>query len=189
MGGTPACKVHDWQLELRLLREIVLSCALSEELKWKVPCYTYRGSNVLIVSALKNYAAISFLKGVLLKDARGLLESPGENSQSARLIRFTSAEAIREIRSVLEEYIREAIEIEKLGRKVEFKAKHELVIPEELQRKFDCLPALQTAFAALTPGRQRGYLIFFAGAKQAKTRESRIDKCVPRILEGRGLQD
>ena len=189
LGGTPKCKVHAWQKELKSLREIVLACGLTEELKWKVPCYTSDGRNVAIVSALKNHATISFFKGALLTDPHGVLEQPGENCQAARVIRFTSVNAIRQLTPVLKAYIREAIQVEQSGLKVDFKAKDELVIPAELERKLDALPALRSAWEALTPGRQRGYVLYFSAAKQAKTRESRIEKYAPSILEGRGMHD
>lgn len=189
LHGTPECKVHSWPAELKLLREIVLSCGLTEELKWKVPCYTHSGHNILIVAAFKEYASVSFFKGALLPDAKGILEKPGENSQAARVLRFTSVKAVRQLASALKELIGEAIKLEQAGSKIDFKAKHELVLPAELERKFEALPALRSAFAALTPGRQRGYVIYFEGAKQSKTRESRIDKCIPQIMEGRGMHD
>ena len=189
LGGTPECKVQDWQKELKLLRSIVLDCGLTEELKWKVPCYTFDGHNVVIVSAFKEHASISFFKGALLSDVKGILEKPGENCQATRVIRFTSVKAIRDRATVLKEYIREAIKVEQSGLKVDFKAKDELVIPVELEKKFDELPALRSAWAALTPGRQRGYILYFSGAKQSATRKSRIDKYAPAILEGRGMHD
>ena len=189
LGGTPECKVHTWQKELQLLREIMLACGLTEELKWKVPCYTIDGGNVAIVSAYKEHAAISFFQGALLSDTHSILERPGENSQAARVIRFTTLRAIREIAPVLKQYIREAIKIRQSGLKVDFKAKDELVIPAELERKLDSLPALRSAWEALTPGRQRGYVLYFSAAKQSKTRESRIEKYAPAILEGRGMHD
>lgn len=189
LGGTPECRVHDWQKELVALREILLDCGLTEELKWKVPCYTCDGHNVAIVSASKDYASVSFLKGALLADPQRILEKPGENSQAARVIRFKSVKAVREMVPVIKEYIREAIEVEQSGRKVDFKAKNELIIPEELQRKFDELPVLRSAWEALTPGRQRGYVLCIAAAKQSKTRQSRIEKYIPWILEGRGIHD
>lgn len=189
LGGTPQCKVHTWPKELKLLRKIVLECGLTENRKWGVPCYTFENSNVAIVSAFKEYCSLSFFKGVLLKDDHKILDKAGENSQSARLIRFTNTQQIKDLTPVLKAYICEAIEVEKKGLKVDFKAKSELVIPEELQKKFDSLPALNDAFAALTPGRQRGYILFFTGAKQSKTREQRIEKCLQQILEGKGLND
>ncbi len=189
LGGTPECKVHDWQAELKLLRSIVLDCGLTEELKWKVPCYTIDKKNVLIVAAFKHYCSLSFIKGTLLTNAAGILEKPGENSQSARLIRFTDVPMIRDLEPTIRALIQEAIEVERVGTKVEFKSNLELVIPDELQRKFAAFPALQAAFAALTPGRQRGYILFFSAAKQSSTRQSRIEKYVPQILEGRGMQD
>jgi uncharacterized protein YdeI (YjbR/CyaY-like superfamily) len=189
LGGTPRCKVHDWQAELKLLRNIVLACGLNEELKWKFPCYTLDGHNVLMVSAFKDHAAVSFFKGALLADQHGMLEKPGENSQAMRVIRFTSVTAIRKVTPVLKEYIREAINVEQRGMKVDFKAKNELVTPAELEKKFDQLPALRSAWEALTPGRRRGYVLYFSAAKQTKTRESRIEKYTPLILEGRGLHD
>ncbi|MCC6508034.1 MAG: YdeI/OmpD-associated family protein [Pirellulaceae bacterium] len=186
---TPECKVNFWREEMKRLRSIVLQCGLTEEVKWGIPCYTLENQNVLTISALKNYCAIGFFKGVLLQDAQGILSRPGENSQSSRLIRFTNVREIDDLELTLREYIREAIEVEKKGLKVDFKAKSELVLPDELIKKFEELPALQTAFTALTPGRQRGYVLYFAAAKQSKTRASRIEKCIPDILEGRGLHD
>ncbi len=143
----------------------------------------------MLISALKDYCAISFFKGVLLTDTAGILEKPGENSQSARVMRFTSLEQVIEYEGVIQATIREAIEVERSGKKVDFKAKDELVIPEELQQRFAELPALQVAFEALTPGRQRGYVLHINSAKQSKTRFARIDKCIPQILEGRGMHD
>ena len=189
LGGTPQCKVNSWPKELKRLRKLVLDCGLTEELKWGVPCYTHEQSNIAIVSAFKEYCALSFFKGALLKDSKRILEMPGENSQSARLIRFTSVQEIAGLESVLREYIAEAIEVEKSGMKVDFKAKSELVFPEELQAKFVEFPALEIAFTALTLGRQRGYILYFNAAKQSKTRTSRIEKCMPQILDGRGMHD
>ncbi len=189
LGGTPECKVHTWSSELKLLRKIVLSSGLTEELKWKQPCYTLDGKNVVIVSAFKDSAILSFFKGALLNDSEGILEKAGENSQSARLLRFTSTKSIRAVESTLKAYLAQAIQIERDGLRVPMNAKHELVLPEELEKKFESLPQLREAFEALTPGRQRGYIIFITGAKQSKTREARIDKCIPQIMEGRGLHD
>ena len=188
-GGTPQCTVHKWPGELKRLREIALSCGLTETRKWGVPCYTFENRNVVIVSASREYCSISFFKGVLLKDAKQVLSKPGENSQSARLIRFTSVQEIVQLTATLKEYMLEAIELERRGAKVDFRAKSELAIPDELQQKFHELPTLQTAFEALTPGRQRGYILHFTAAKQSKTRSSRIEKCIPQILEGRGMHD
>ena len=188
LGGTPDCKVHNWTAELTELRRIVLDCGLKEELKWGVPCYTFNGANVLMVSALKNYCALSFFKGVLLQDARGLLQKPGENSQSDRLFRFTKVEDILRLAPTIKEYIYEAIEIEKAGLKVTFKKELE-PIPTEFQEVLDADPALKAAFDALTPGRKRGYILYFSGAKQSKTRTSRVKKYIPKIMEGKGFHD
>jgi uncharacterized protein YdeI (YjbR/CyaY-like superfamily) len=188
LGGTSDCKVHLWPEELKKLRAIVLDCGLTEELKWGVPCYTHQNKNIVIVSALRGYCALSFLKGVLLKDPHKILEKPGENSQSDRLIKFTSVQQINEIEEVLKAYVYEAIEVEKAGLKVEFKQNPE-PLPEELQQKFEEDPFLQSAFDELTPGKQRGYIIYFSQPKQSKTRVARIEKCTPKILSGEGLHD
>ncbi|MFO1007821.1 MAG: DUF1801 domain-containing protein [Planctomycetaceae bacterium] len=189
LGGTPRCKVHTWPDELNELRRIVQECGLTEELKWGVPCYTSEKKNIAIVSAFKEYCSLSFFKGALLRDEQGILTSPGENSQSARQIRFTSVEEITSLKSTLKDYLREAIQVEKSGQKVDFKAKSELTLPDELQAMFRKLPALESAFRALTPGRQRGYVLFFSSAKQPQTRVARIEKHIPRILEGLGMHD
>ena len=189
LGGTPRCKVHTWPDELNELRRIVQECGLTEELKWGVPCYTSEKKNIAIVSAFKEYCSLSFFKGALLRDEQGILTSPGENSQSARQIRFTSVEEITPLESILKDYLREAMEVEKSGQKVDFKAKSELTLPDELQAMFRKLPALESAFRALTPGRQRGYVLFFSSAKQPQTRAARIEKHIPRILEGLGMHD
>lgn len=189
LGGTPECKVHDWQKELVLLRAIMLDCGLTEQLKWKVPCYTIDDRNVALITALKDHASISFFKGALLKDPHAVLTKPGENSQATRVIRFTSASEVRRLTPTLKAYIQEAIEVERAGSKVEFKAKHELVIPVELESKFAALPALRAAWDKLTPGRQRGYVLYITGAKQSPIRIARIEKVTPAILEGRGLHD
>ncbi|WP_428236064.1 YdeI/OmpD-associated family protein [Gracilimonas sp.] len=188
LGGTPECKVHDWQEELKQLRLIILESGLTEEVKWSVPCYTYKGSNVLILSAFKNYCSVSFFKGSLLQDQNKMLVKPGENSQAARLFKFTNVEQINESENSIKEYIREAIEIEKSGKKVKFKKNPE-PFPEELQAKFNEDPMLKESFEALTPGRQRGYIIHFSGAKQSSTRQRRIEKYIPKILEGKGFHD
>lgn len=188
-GGTPECKVHNWPEELIKLREILLACGLTEEVKWGVPCYTFEKKNIAIMSAFKEYAALSFFKGALLKDNHGLLDKPGENTQSARLIRFTNVNEIVKMEPVLKDYIHEAIEVEKAGLKVDFKGADEYSIPEEFQKKMDEMPALKEAFEALTPGRQKAYLLYFSGAKQSKTREARVEKYIPKILEGIGFYD
>lgn len=189
LGGTPECKVHRWTAELRALRSIVLSCGLTEELKWGVPCYTYQKKNVIIVSAFKENCVLSFIKGALLQDNHKLLEKPGKNSQSGRVIKFTGVAQITEREDVLKAYIFDAIEVEKSGKQVDFKAKNELKYPEELLTKFEEMPRLQKAFEALTPGHQRGYILHFTQPKQSKTRVSRIEKNVPKILNGKGFHD
>jgi uncharacterized protein YdeI (YjbR/CyaY-like superfamily) len=189
LGGTPQCKVHRWPDELKALRSIAVQSGLTEELKWGVPCYTYQKHNVAIIAAFREYCSISFFKGVLLDDPDGMLQSPGENSQAVRLMRFTSVAEIKAKKRALTEFLRKAIELEQAGLKVDFKAKSELVFPEELEIKMNALPALRSAFTSLTPGRQRGYILYFTAAKQAQTRHSRIEKCLPAILEGRGLHD
>lgn len=188
LGGTPDCKVHRWPKELVALRQIVLDCGLTEELKWSIPCYTYEGANVCVVSAFKEYACLSFFKGVLLQDAKQLLDSPGENSQSARIIKITSIEQIEELKEDLKAYVYEAIEVERLGLKVDFKQKDELEYPEELLEEFKKDPQFETAFEALTPGRQRGFILNYTQPKQAKTRITRIEKSKPLVLAGKGPQ-
>lgn len=185
---TPQCKVHNWQNELKILRKIVLECGLTEELKWSVPVYTYNDKNIVIVSAFKEYSSLSFFKGALLQDTDNLLQKQGENSQSGRIIKFTSASEITQIESILKAYIFEAIEIEKIGLKVETKKNPE-PIPLELQNKLDTDPVFNKAFNALTPGKQRGYIIYFSQPKQSKTRESRIESCVEKILKGEAFYD
>lgn len=189
LHGTPECKVRTWTKELKRLRAIVLDCDLIEERKWGVACYTFEGKNIAIVSALKDYCAVSFFKGVLLSDPNKILVAPGENSQSARMIKFTELSQINGLEAIIKQYLGEAIQIECSGQKVEFKAKTELVLPEELYQKFIELPELQSAFEALTPGRQRGYVLHISSAKQSATRISRIEKCIPAILAGKGMHD
>lgn len=188
LGGTPDCKVHNWTSELKLLRQTVLDCGLVEECKWGAPCYTFQNKNVLMVSALKDYCAISFFKGALLKDAEELLEKPGEHSQAARLFKFTDVGRIQKIEPQIKAYIFEAIEVEKAGLKINFKKSPE-PLPEELENIFEDDPTLKNAFEALTPGRQRGYIIYFSQPKQSKTRISRIEKSIGKILNGEGLHD
>lgn len=188
LGGTPDCKVNSWQDEMREVRLIILDCGLTEEVKWGVPCYTFQKGNVFTMSALKDYCAVGFFKGALINDVHNILEKPGKNTQAARLIKFTSVEQIVELEPHLRTYIQEAIEIEKAGLKVPMKKNPEPV-PEELQDKLDNDPIFKEAFESLTPGRQRGYILHFSGAKQSKTRTSRIEKCTPKIFEGKGLHD
>lgn len=178
-----------WQEELEQLRSIILDCGLNEEFKWGVPCYTFENSNIALIHAFKEYCAILFHKGALLKDAYGLLIRQTENVQAARQIRFADVQEIIELAPVLKAYINEAVEAEKANLKVEFKKTAEFKIPEEFQIRLDEIPTLKTAFEALTPGRQRAYLLHFSQPKQSKTRESRIEKWMPQILLGKGLND
>jgi len=182
-------KDRKWQEEIKKLRTIVLDSPLTEELKWGVPCYTLEQNNILLIHVFKEYCAILFVNGVLLKDPHGLLIQQTENVQAGRQIRFANMEDIIKTEAILKVYINEAIEIEKSGLKVEFKKNTELTIPDELQTKFDENPAFKTAFEALTPGRQRAYILFFTAPKQSKTREARVEKSVPQILDGKGLND
>lgn len=188
MGGTPNCKVHTWPEELKKLRAIIRGCGLAEESKWGFPCYTFETRNVVLLGAFKEYCAVGFIKGALLKDARKLLVKPGENTQTVRQIRFTNVMEIVELEPVLKAYISEAIEVEKAGLKANV-TKNPEPIPAELQNKLNETPALKAAFEALTPGRQRGYVLYFSAPKQSKTRTSRIEKCMPQILKGKGLYD
>jgi uncharacterized protein YdeI (YjbR/CyaY-like superfamily) len=188
-GGTVDCKVHNWPQELAQLRRIVLSCGLAEELKWSVPCYTFQHKNILIVSAFKHYASISFFKGALLKDPYQLLEKPGENSQAGRLIKFTAYDDILAQEDILKTYIYEAIEVEKAGLEVSLKKTDAYSMPEELTLKLTEDPDFKKAFELLTPGRQRGYLLHFSQPKQAKTRLARIEKCRDKIFNGKGFNE
>jgi uncharacterized protein YdeI (YjbR/CyaY-like superfamily) len=167
-------KAEKWQEELEKLRMIILDCGLTEELKWGCPCYTFQKSNIAIIGGLNEYCVLSFFKGTLLNDANDILIKPGENTQSARLIPFANVREIVEMEPILKAYIYEAIEVEKAGLKV---------------KKLDEIPALKAAFDALTPGRQRAYVLYFSAPKQSKTRESRVEKCMQQILNGRGLND
>jgi uncharacterized protein YdeI (YjbR/CyaY-like superfamily) len=182
-------KAKHWQKEFEKLRTIVLSCQLSEELKWGVPCYTFEKRNVVLMHGFKEYCALLFFKGALLKDPKGILVTQTENVQAARQIRFTNLAEIVAMEATLKAYIREAIEVEKAGLKVNYKKTTEFKMPEEFQSKLHGSPALKTAFHRLTPGRQRGYLLYFSAPKLAKTRESRIEKSTKRILAGKGLND
>lgn len=178
-----------WKEEFVKLREIVLGCELTEEFKWMHPCYTLNGKNIVLIHGFKEYCALLFHKGALLKDTEKILIQQTENVQSARQIRFTTLQEIAEMESTIKAYIQEAIDVEKAGLEVKVEKNKEIIIPEELQTKFDELPALKTAFEALTPGRQRAYILHFTQPKQAKTRESRIMKSIERILIGKGLND
>ena len=177
------------QEEMTELRTILLDCGLVEEWKWRSPCYSFQKSNVAIIGGFKTHCVLSFFKGALLHDADGMLEKPGENSQAARVIRFNNLQEIRAKEATLKAYVFEATEVEKAGLSIDFKEKNELVLVEELLHKFEELPAFKTAFEALTPGRQRGYNLFFSAGKQSKTRISTIEKYVQRILDGKGIND
>jgi uncharacterized protein YdeI (YjbR/CyaY-like superfamily) len=178
-----------WRKELELLRRIILDCQLTEELKWDKPCYTFQKSNIVILLPLKEHCVLLFCKGALLDDAKNILTKPTENTQAARQVRFTNAREIAGMETILKAYIHKAIEAEKAGLKVTYKKTTEFPVPEEFQKKLNEIPALKTAFKALTPGRQRGYLLYFSAPKQSKTRESRVEKCMPQILKGIGLHD
>ena len=171
------------------LRTILLDCGLIEEFKWRTPCYTFQERNIALIGAFKAHCVLSFFKGALLNNAAEILEKPGENTQAVRVIRFTNLQEIRSKEATLKAYIFEAIEVEKAGLSVDYKENETLVLPEELLTKFEELPAFKTAFEALTPGRQRGYNLFFSAGKQSKTRISRIEKYVQRILDGKGIND
>ena len=187
--NTPECKVHNWDTELETLRKIVLDCGLDEELKWSIPCYTFQKNNIILLSAFNEYCALSFFKGALLNDTNGILIQQTENTQATRQIRFTDIREIIEMESIIKAYIYEAVEVEKAGLKVEFKKTSEFKMPEEFQNKLAEIPALKAAFEALTPGRQRAYILYFSQPKQTKTRESRIERCMRQILIGKGLND
>ena len=182
-------KAKKWQEEYEKLRMIVLDCGLIEELKWGVPCYTFAEKNIVLIHGFKEYCALLFFKGALIQDTSGILVQQTENTQATRQIRFTSVQEIGQVEAVVKAYIYEAIEVEKAGLKVDFKKTAELIFPEEFQKKLDQIPALKTAFDALTPGRQKAYHLYFSQPKQSKTREARIEKCVQQILEGKGLND
>ncbi len=182
-------KAKQWQQEYLQLRSIALDCCLSEELKWGCPCYTHQGANIVLIHGFKEYCAFLFFKGVLLNDAEGILIQQTENVQVPRQVRFTNEQQIADLKATLKTYIYEAIEVEKAGLKVPLKKTAQFEMAEEFQQKLDAMPALKTAFETLTPGRQRGYLLHFAQAKQAKTREARVEKYIPHILSGKGLED
>jgi len=182
-------KAKKWQKEMQKLRTIVLECPLTEELKWGKPCYTFQDRNVVIIHGFKEYCALLFPKGVLLKDPKGILIQQTENVQAARQLRFTSLREIFQMQSVLKDFIKEGVAVEKAGLEVTYKKTSEFKVPEEFQNKLNESPALKAAFNALTPGRQRGYLLYFTALKQSKTREARIEKYRQHILKGKGLND
>jgi len=182
-------KATKWRDEFEKLRKVCLDCGLTEELKWGKPCYTYQKSNVVLIHGFKEYCALLFMKGALLKDPNGILVQQTENVQAARQIRFTNIREIVEMEAILKAYIKEAVEVEKAGLEVEYKKISEFAVPDEFQRKLAKTPALKAAFNALTPGRQRGYLLHFSAPKQSKTRESRVEKNMPHILKGKGLNE
>lgn len=182
-------KETKWQKEYEKLRKIILDCGLIEELKWGCPCYTFENTNIVLIHGFKEYCALLFFKGALLNDANGILIQQTKNVQSARQIRFTNAREIIKLEKVLKTYVYEAIEVERAGLKVKLKTTSEYKIPEEFQNKLNKMPALKKAFDALTPGRQRAYIFYFSQPKQSKTRESRVEKYLKQILNGKGLND
>lgn len=182
-------KAEKWQEEVTEMRRIALECHLTEELKWGSPCYTYEKNNIVLIHVFKDYCAFLFFKGALMKDSEGILIQQTANVQSARQVRFTGLKEIQKLKKVLKTYIYQAVEVTESGEKVTFKKTTEFPFPEELNARFKELPALKTAFEALTPGRQRAYLLHFSQPKQAKTRDSRIEKCIDQILDGKGLND
>ncbi|PFN98039.1 hypothetical protein COJ85_21170 [Bacillus sp. AFS076308] len=182
-------KAKKWKEEYEKLRQIVLDCELTEEYKWMHPCYTFEKKNIVLIHGFKEYCALLFHKGALLKDAKGILIQQTENVQAARQIRFTNVQEIIAMETILKDYIYEAIEVEKAGLEVNFKKNTDYTIPEEFQNKLDEIPALKTAFEALTPGRQRAYILHFSQPKQSKTRVTRVEKYMPQILNGKGLND
>lgn len=182
-------KAKKWQEEIRELRINLLDCGLTEELKWGVPCYTFQKGNIVLIHVFKEYCALLFFKGALLNDPNGVLVQQTKNVQAGRQMRFTSVREILEMGAIVKAYTYEAIELEKAGLKVELKKTTQFIIPEEFENKIKEIPALKTAFYALTPGRQRAYLLHFSAPKQSKTRESRIEKCVQQIINGKGLGD
>jgi uncharacterized protein YdeI (YjbR/CyaY-like superfamily) len=182
-------RAKKWREEFEKLRRIVLDCSLTEELKWGQPCYTFQKKNIVVIHGFKEYCAMLFFKGALLKDAHGILIQQTENVKAARQVRFTRVREVVELEPILKAYISEAIEVERAGLKLNYKKATEFTVPEEFQDKLDKLPALKAAFDALTPGRQRGYILHFSAAKQSKTRASRVEKCMEQILKGKGLND
>lgn len=182
-------KAENWHAEMLKLRKLLLDCQLTEELKWGKPCYTFQKGNIAIIIPMKECCALMFCKGALLKDSSAVLTKPGENSQSQRWIKFSKLREIVAMQATVKSYLLEAIEVEKSGLEVKYKETSEYAMPEELQRALNESPALKAAFEALTPGRQRGYLLYFAAPKQSKTRESRIEKCMSRIFNGKGFNE
>jgi len=178
-----------WQKEIEHLRSIVLDCDLNEELKWGCPCYTFEGKNIVLIHVFKEYCALLFFKGALLKDTKGILIQQTENVQSARQMRFTNLKEIEKLAPVIKDYIYKEVEVEEAGLKVPLKKTKDFTIPEEFQKKLDAIPALKTAFEALTPGRQRAYIFHFSQPKQSKTREARVEKYLQQIIEGKGLNE
>ncbi len=189
LGGTPQCKALQWTKEFVLMREIILSCGLIEELKWSVPCYTFNGSNILIMAGFKDYCSIAFFKGALLSDPLKKLQFAGENSQSSKMFRFTNVTEIAKMENAIKEYIFEAIELEKSGAKVAFKKIEDYAWPEELEAILKKDKVYKKAFESLTPGRQRGYLMHFSQPKQVQTKIDRINKAKEKVMLGKGLND
>ncbi|MCG7858683.1 DUF1801 domain-containing protein [Flavihumibacter sediminis] len=182
-------KAKKWKEEMTLLREIILDCKLEEDFKWMHPCYTHKGSNIVLIHGFKEYCALLFFKGVLMKDEKGILIQQTENVQDRRQIRFKNLAEIQKLKPVLKAYIKEAIKIEESGLKVEFRRTEDFPMPEEFEQLLKKDKMLRAAFDGLTPGRKRGYLLYFSAARQAKTRESRIEKYLPKILAGKGVDD
>ncbi len=182
-------KAERWRLETKKLRTLILDCGLTEVLKWGCPCYTHGDGNIVLVHTFKEYCAVLFFKGALLKDPKGVLVQQTKNVQAARQVRFTHVREVEKLKPVLKSLIKQAVEVERSGLKVTFKKPSEFTIPEEFQARLDGMPDLRTAFQGLTPGRQKGYLLHFLGAKQSKTREARVEKHIPRILDGLGIDD
>jgi len=182
-------RASKWQEEFRKLRSIALDCGLDEELKWGKPCYSFQNSNIAVIQGFKEYCALLFCKGALLKDAHGILIQQTEHVQAARQLRFTNVGEIAKMARVVKAYVQEAIEVEKAGLEITYKKTSEFKMPDEFRTKLNANPALKSAFDALTPGRQRGYLLYFSSAKQSKTREARVEKWTPQILRGKGLDD
>lgn len=186
--ATPLCRVRTWEKELQLLRSIILECGLVEELKWSHPCYTFQNKNIVMLGTTKVFCAISFFKGALLADTQQILVTQTENMQATRQLQFTSIDQIASIETSIRSYIFEAIEIEKSGIKIQYKPPDEMVIPEEFQEKLNEDEALRIAFEGLTPGRKKAYLLFFSQAKQSKTRLARVEKWIPTIKQGKGME-